>query len=151
MSPVAKGFLIGCSILLVLGVVAVVAVVWFAKTKGTELMTRAEQARDQGLAFGKYTTESECQAEALKRYSGDRGIMSGVKHGVWLTGCLEASTLEPDFCKDVPAQTDIQAAAIWRTERCKAAGITGDASCPNVLAPVQEYCESSVRRQKMSR
>jgi hypothetical protein len=151
MKPVAKGFLIGCSVLLVLGIAAVIALVLFVKSKSTEFITRGQQMREQGAAFGRYVTESECLTEAMTRYRPKRGMVNGITQGVWLDGCLEPSTLEQHFCTAVPPQTQMTATVKWRVDRCKELGFPGDSTCPNILAAVQNYCESPERRQKMNR
>ena len=95
MTPVAKGFLIGCSVLLVLGIVGVAGFVWFAKTKGEAIVKNAEQRQKDGKAFGKNVPESACATEAMTRYKKSPGILAGIEQHLWLAACLDTSAFEP--------------------------------------------------------
>ena len=151
MNSTAKGFLIGCSILFVIGVIVIGAMALFLKSKGTELVTKGRQVSEQGQAFGRYVTESECLTESLTRYRSETGMINAVKQSVWLRGCLEPSTAEPDFCAGVPPRDELNASASWLVERCRQYGFSGDANCPNILQAMQGYCEESSRQGKLSR
>lgn len=48
MKPVVKGVIIGCSVLLVIGVVGVTAVIWLVSSKKDELMAQAKAAQTEG-------------------------------------------------------------------------------------------------------
>src|SRR5215210_955735 len=134
MKSVAKGFLIGCSVLLVLGIAAIGAFVWFAKTKGEAWVKKADEVRKDAQTFGQSVPESRCLTEAAARYKKDPGIVSGIEQRVWLGGCLEPSTFEPAFCEGVPPEGEITKSATWRVDRCNELGLKGDSTCPNILA-----------------
>jgi len=142
-----KGFLIGCSVLLVLGIAAIFVLV----SKGTELVTKGRQMREQGAAFGRYVSESECLAEAVTRYRKTTGIVNGMTQAIWLGGCLEPSTKETDFCVGVPPMNDREQSISWRLSRCAAEGFNGDSACANIFEAVEGYCTSAERQKKMAR
>ena len=95
-------------------------------------------------------SESMCVAEAMTRYSRDRGMISGIKQRLWLAGCLETSKLDPEFCASVPPDSEIMRSASWRTSQCSTFGLGGDSTCPNILAEVQTYCAGTERRKKQA-
>ena len=148
MKPVVKGLLIGCSVLAVLAIAVIVAVGFFVKSKSADLIERGQEMRTEGETFGRGTTESMCVSEAMRRYSADRGIISGVKQRLWLAGCLETSKFEPSFCASVPPDSEIRRTAEWRVNQCSTFGLSGDSACPNVLAEVQTYCAGADRSKK---
>jgi len=148
MKPVVKGLLIGCSVLLVLAIVLVVAVGFFVKSKSSDLIARGKEMRTEGETFGRGVSESMCVSEAMRRYSADRGMISGVKQRLWLAGCLETSTFEPSFCASIPPQSELMRSAEWRVKQCATFGMSGDSTCPNVLAEVPTYCGGAGRQKK---
>jgi len=149
MKPVVKGVLIGCSVLVVLGVAAIVAIGWFVKTRSGDLVAKGKVIHSEGATFGRGTSESQCVATAMDRYRNDRGVVGGIKQRVWLSGCLETSTVETNFCDGVPAQDAIAGTVAWRVARCSDLGFAGDSTCPNILAEVQTYC-GGARKKKIS-
>ena len=146
----AKGFLIGCSVIVVLGIIAVGAITWFMKTRGKALFEQGQALRAEGKSFGGNVTESQCVTQAMDRYRRGRGITGGVRTTVWLSGCLESSAAEPEFCNGVPLTDEFTRTVSWRLERCEQLGFKGDSTCPNIFAEVQRYCEGSKRKEKVS-
>jgi hypothetical protein len=150
MNSVAKGFLIGCSVLLVLALIAVGGITWFMKTKGADLIEQGQAMRTEGTSYGANVAESQCVTQALDRYRRDKGITGGVRATVWLGGCLESSAVEPEFCSGVPLTDEFTRTVSWRLQRCEELGLKGDSTCPNIFSEVQRYCEGSVRKGKVS-
>src|SRR6185369_5697260 len=106
MKPAVKGILIGCSVLTVIAIACILSVGVFVKSKGTDWIARGKEARAEGEAFGRGVSESVCVSEAMARYGRDRGMISGVKHRLWLSGCLQTSRLDPEFCTSVPPDSE---------------------------------------------
>lgn len=151
MNPVLKVFLIGCGVIIVLGIVAAAVIGWYLKSHSAQWVAQGRAVRAEGAAFGRNTTESQCLSEAMSRYRANRGIVSGIKQRVWLQGCLEASAFEPEFCSAIPAEEQFAATVRWRVARCQDFGLQGDSTCPNIVAEVQRYCVGSERKKKASR
>ena len=151
MNPTLKWIAIGCAGLLIVGVAAIAVMAWFVKTKGPAIAERANAAHTDGAAFGQKSSESQCFNEAMSRYRRDPGIISGTAQSVWLQACFEPSTVDPQFCADVPAMEDGMRKSIeWRVARCKQLGLGSDSVCQSILSQVQQYCTSSSRRDKVS-
>ena len=147
-SGAVKGVLIGCGILLLIAAVGVFLAVRYVSKNQDEWVARGTEVRDAGSAFGRSNTESACVGESLNRYRGDRSIMGAIRTRIWLSGCLETSTVEPEFCANVPPESEIMKTANWRVAQCAQKGLQGDSSCPNVVAEVQTYCASPERQKK---
>ena len=150
MNPILKVVLIGCGVIVVVGIVAVALIGWYVKSHGSDWMAQGKAIRAEGATFGRGTTESQCLTEAMSRYRAKRGMMSGIRQRIWLQGCLEASSFEPDFCSGVPAEEQFGATVRWRVSRCQDLGLQGDSTCPNILAEMQRYCAGPARRKKTS-
>ncbi|HUP47960.1 MAG TPA: hypothetical protein VNA04_04135 [Thermoanaerobaculia bacterium] len=150
MTRTVKALLIGGTALLILAVLAIFLVVRYVSANKDRLMARADEVRSAGVSFGKSRGESECVAEALGRYRGDRSLMGAVRARVWLSGCLESSSPEPSFCANVPRDDEITRTVAWRIAQCAQRGMEGDSRCPNILAEVQTYCEGDRRARKVS-
>lgn len=148
MKPVVKGFLIGCPILLILAVVAVVVVIRFLDRTTKEYVAKGQDVRAEGKQFGQNVSEPKCVEEAMSRYRRKTGIVGGIEQGVWLGGCLDESAFDSAFCEGVPRQEDLVRSATWRVERCAAFGLPGDSTCPTLLGQMQTYCESEERKEK---
>lgn len=148
MKPVVKGFVIGCSILLIIGVAAVVAIIWFMRSKSEDWVAKGNEVRAAAAQFGKNVPEPRCVEEAMSRYRLKTGIVGGIEQRVWLGGCLEASAFDSGFCEGVPPDSEIVRSATWRAARCANLGFSGDSTCPNILAEVQTYCQGPARRKK---
>ena len=143
-----KGVLIGCGAVLILAAIGVFLAVRYVSKNQDRWVARSTEIRDAGRTFGKSKRESDCVAESLNRYRGDRSIMGAFRARIWLSGCLESSAVEPDFCTNVPPETEIARSAAWRVGVCARNGMQGDSNCPNVIAEVQTYCASPERAKK---
>ena len=148
-SRAVKGVLIGCAALLLLAAAGVFVAVRYVSKNTDQWVAKGTEIRDAGLTFGKSKRESDCVAESLNRYRGDRSIMGAIRVRIWLSGCLESSAVEPDFCTNVPPETEIMQSATWRAAVCAQNGMQGDSTCPNLVAEVQTYCASPERAKKV--
>ena len=150
MTRTVKGLLVGCLVLVFLGVIVLAALGWYVKQKAPEMLASAQSAESEGVSFGKGVSDSQCVSAALERYQANRGIAATVTQSIWLDGCFQTSTIEEKFCDGVPRESDLMRSATWRVARCEEAGIQQDVSCPNLVGRVQTYCEGNVRRSKLS-
>jgi len=148
MKPIVKGFVIGCSILFVAAVAAVVGVVWFLNSKKDVWVAKGMDVRTQAAKFGQNVSEPKCVEEAMSRYRATPGIMGALEQRIWLGGCLEASVFESGFCQDVPPKSEVMRSATWNVSRCADLGFKGDSNCPNIITEVQTYCEGPERKKK---
>ena len=149
MQPVAKGILIGCAVIVVLGVIAIACGVWWVNANKDRLLAQGKTAETEGSTFGKDVAEPRCVDEALSRYMKDSGLTGTIRSSIWLDGCLKTSAFTDGFCDGVPADDEIAKSALWRNAECSKRGFTGS-QCGNMLAPVQKYCYSEVRAKKKS-
>ena len=141
MKPLAKGLLIGCGSVALLGIAAVVAVVLWFRAHGQELEAEGHAAHDAGAKAGAALMDGQCVDAALADYAKDRGMFSAVQARVWLAGCLGAARPTQGFCDGVPPESEIMRSATWRVARCDAHRLGGDSTCPNILAEVQQHCD----------
>jgi hypothetical protein len=135
--------LIGCGVLLLLGVGAVVAAsIWWKRNSG-DIEAEAVVAAREGARFGITNDEAACFEEAKQRAGGATSVAGSFSVGAYLRGCLEFSRETPAFCDDVPPQGALRRTIEWQSARCG-----DDAACRNVAQVVQQYCVSGrVKRQ----
>lgn len=150
MKPVVKGLLVGCGIVLFLGVAGVIASVYFWKKNEGKIRAQADAARAEAREFGRTATDSQCVAAAMDRYRADTSFIGEAKSRVWLTGCLETSRAESAFCTGVPPTSEIMKTVTWRLGECSRLGLDGDKGCTRILTEVQDYCEGAARKSKSS-
>ncbi len=150
MHPALKVILIGCGVIVVVGIVAIALVGWYVKSHSGDWIAQGKAIRAEGAAYGKSVSESQCLGETMSRYRANRGMMSGIRQRVWLSGCLEAASLDAEFCSAVPAEQQFGSTVTWRVARCQDFGLQGDSTCPNILAEVQRYCASPARKKKQT-
>ena len=141
MSGAKKGLLIGCGSVLVLGLVGVVAVVWWVRSYGPGMMESGKATIEEGEKAGATLADTQCVEGALARYATDRGLVGAVQARVWMNGCLGTARATDGFCQGVPPESEIMRSATWRVARCDAHHLGGDSTCPNILAEVQAHCD----------
>jgi hypothetical protein len=145
MASFLKALLVVGVVLVLLAVVAGAAGYYWYSKHGRQFMEAARQAHEEGVQFGEETDDGGCLHEALARHRQAGGFGQSIAHNVFLKGCLSSSEQTDGFCDGVPKRTQIVASATWQTKRCAGAGFT-DASCRQLFAQVQEYCESDLAR-----
>ena len=131
--------LIGCGVLVLLFVVAiVVGMMWFKGKEGDF----AEITRE-GVRWGLVRDEEACFQEAQRRAAAATDFAGQVGVGQFMRGCLEYSKPTQGFCDNVPPPTSIGKTAAWQSQRC------GDnVHCRTVIQVVQTYCmEGRPKRQ----
>jgi hypothetical protein len=146
MKPLAKGLLIGCGTIVLLGLISVGAIVWYFHTHGDELMAQGKAVMEEGARAGATATGPQCVDGGIDRYSKQRGFTGGIQSRLWLEGCLRASASAREACVGVPAETDFLRSATWRVEQCDKRGLSGDQTCPSILAGLQKFCDEKPSR-----
>lgn len=129
--------LIGCGVLVLLGVVAIVATgIWWKRNSG-DIQAEAVVAAREGARFGVSNDEAACFEQAKQRANGSMSVAGSFSVGAYMRSCLEFSRQSPAFCDDVPPQTALRRTVEWQAARCG-----DDADCRNVSQVVQQYCTS---------
>lgn len=146
MKPVAKALLAGCVVLILLGIVAAGAGVWWIRQNKDRLVEKGKATRAEGQAFGRSATASACVDKALETYRGDSSaLLREVQARVWLGGCLDTATPESGICTGVPPESEILRSVTWRLAECSRRGLEGDKGCTRILDELQQYCEKRAR------
>ena len=140
MKPLAKGLLIGCGSIVVLGIVGVVAVALYVRAHGGEWMAQGEAMQAEGAKAGAALADTQCEAQALGNYAKDPGISGAISARVWMAGCFGAARATTELCTGVPPESEILRSAGWRVSRCETHGLGNDSNCANILAEVQKQC-----------
>lgn len=129
--------LIGCGVLLLLGIAAVVGTgIWWERNRG-DIEAEAAVAAREGARFGLTADEAACFEQAERRAEGSLSLAGGFSVGAYMRSCLEFSRQTPGFCDDVPPQGALRRTIEWQTARCG-----DDLECRNVSQVVQQYCAS---------
>ena len=146
MKPVVKGLLIGCGVLFVAAVIAIiVAVQWFRANKD-KIREQADQQRAEGREFGRTAATPACVAKAMELYRADSSLLREVRIRVWLGGCFESAAPDPALCTGVPPTSEIMRTVQWRLSECSRLGLDGDKGCTRILQEVQRHCADRPRR-----
>ncbi len=116
---------------------------------GTAMLDAGKTAMEDGQKDGASLTETSCTSTALDRHKADanRSFGSALRNSVWLSGCLNTSKPQEQFCAGAPSSSEILASALWATQMCSKNGID-DPTCPNLMQSVSKYCASPQREEK---
>ena len=128
--------LIGCGMLALLAVIAIVAGTIWWRRNGGELTTRAGEAAREGARAGLVSDEAACVETSQRRIGAGASIGDNFAAGSFARACLEYSRETPGFCDNVPPVTSIRRGAEWAQQRCGA----GNTACQHVSQVVQQYC-----------
>ncbi|MBW3572377.1 MAG: hypothetical protein KY467_14845 [Gemmatimonadetes bacterium] len=127
--------LIGCGVLLVLGIAAVVAIgVWWKRNRG-DIEVEAAAAAREGARIGLASDEAACFEQAKQRAGGSVSMAGSFSVGAYTRSCLEFSRQTPGFCDGVPPQSALRRTLEWQSARCG-----DDVNCRSVGQVVQQYC-----------
>jgi len=145
----ARRWLKGTAMLAGLTLVLAGAIRYGWAVHGNSILAAGEVSMDEGRRAGLSLGESGCLADALRRHGTDKpvSLASSVSNGLRLSGCLESSRTEAQFCERVPPQEDILAAATWGNAACTRQGFS-DPFCQNIFQTVVRYCASTDRDGK---
>src|ERR1041384_4782493 len=146
MQPVLKGFLIGCSILLVLGIAAIGTGIWYVNKNKDRYIAAAKDVETQAEQFGRTATPPECVTEALRQYRANSSFKGQLRTRIWLGGWLDSTAPDAAFCTNVPAKSEFARTVTWRMSECTRLGFQGDSACGNLLIAVQDHCEKQMKK-----
>ncbi len=141
MNKALKVILIIGICIVVLGAACIGAGMYWWSQHKDELIQGSQRAMDEGRAFGAQTDNEGCVTETVARNKREPGFGAAISHNLFLRQCLEASKPSPGFCAAVPGRTEFMKSAEWQQQKCKAAGLTGDAYCSQLFAQMQQFCE----------
>jgi hypothetical protein len=140
---------------LMLGLIAVVGLLalgggaWYWwKHHSAEFLEAGTAAIEDGRKSGASLQESGCVAQVVARHKSGPGMTSTIRNSVWLSGCLDTSSPQADFCDGVPSPENPVAVGVWAAGACIQHGL-GDPYCSNLFQNVATYCASSARTGKM--
>ena len=104
-----------------------------------------KKSRAEGADFGKTKDYDGCQKEGISRVRqmGLFEVTESVKVQYFVAGCLETSRPSPDFCKNVPTESqDIWDDNKWKDEQCRKLGWKEmSPNCRTVLRARLDFCE----------
>src|SRR5262245_438311 len=150
MSSAGKLFLI-LGLIAVGGVIAIVGGAWYWWDRhGAEFLESGQAVIEDGRRSGERLQESGCVKEAVVRHTSDGGpgIASTIRNSVWLSGCLDTSSPQADFCHGVPSPDNPVAVGTWTAGVCVRHGFA-DPYCSSLFQNVPKYCASPERAEKM--
>jgi hypothetical protein len=150
MSSLSKVFLTLAAIAVV-GVLLVGGGAWFWwNHNGADMLEAGKVAIQEGQRSGTELTESSCVSTSMDRHKAgaNSSFSSALRNNLWLTGCLNASKPQEQFCAGVPRQDEILTMAMWSAQKCAQSGIE-DSTCPNLLQSIAKYCASPQRAEKL--
>ena len=117
------------------------AYLWF-RQNSERLATEGKAAMDEGKNFGTGKSAQVCVDEALRRLTGDLGIIGEAQNKVFFESCLKVATLPEGFCKDIPPRSEIMRTATWAVARCASLS-RSDQPCTRLVGAIQERCQKT--------
>jgi hypothetical protein len=137
--------LIGCGVLILLGIVGIVASgIWWKRNRGG-IEAEATVAAREGARFGVAHDEAACFEQAKQRANGSMSVAGSLSVSTYMHSCLEFSRPTPAFCDDVPPVGALRRTLEWQGARCG-----DDTDCRSVAQVVQQYCTSGRAKRPAS-
>lgn len=131
--------LIVLGVLLLLGIGAVVALVFWVNSKKDAIVGDTKKTQADSIAFASTHEQKECVDEGLSRASKCDGIWCNAQQQIFVDQCLRRAKATPGFCASVPKKTEIMQAANYAVEECKRRG-RHDQGCTTVMQSLPNYC-----------
>lgn len=130
-----KAGLIGCGVVLLLGVALVVSwLLWWNRNSDT-FESAAGAAAREGARYGLAHDEQACLDEGTRRANEQKNLAEGFAAGAFVRACLEYSRESPRFCENVPPVTAVRRSIEWQEQRCGT-----DMGCRNSSQVAQAWC-----------
>ncbi len=133
--------ILGCVLLLCTGI-AGAGFYWFS-TSGRDLIEQvknsSEKVMKEGTEVGKTGDENTCLTESINRLGADNSITNTMSATFFLTACLKSAKPAPDFCRGVPAPSEIMKSSEWIAKKCKEQGSSGQ-GCQQLMQVVIRHC-----------
>lgn len=145
MQPLARGLLIGCGLLILVGGGVAGAVAWYVSQNYESWEAQGKAAMQEGARAGVGATADSCVDGGMARLKKDSSMQGGIYARVWMQSCLSASdeaSTPTGFCDDVPAQSEIADSIKWRMAQCSARGFADNQQCNSVIPGVQQFCDT---------
>ena len=142
-----KALLIVLVVIFVLAV-GVVAIAGFLIYRNKDaLVAKTKEIATEAKDFGGKTDNQGCVNEAISRYKAEPGFGKAISTSIFMRICLDNSKPTSGFCDDVPRQMEFLKTAQWRRDQCQRFDLGRDSNCPNLFAPIQQFCEEGRRGQ----
>jgi hypothetical protein len=142
-----KALLIVIVVIFVLAI-GVVAIAGFLIYRNKDAITaRAKEIATEAKNFGEQTDNRGCVDESISRYKAEPGFTKAISTSIFMRICLDNSRPTPGFCDDVPKQMEFMKTAQWRKDQCRRVDLSRDSNCPNLFAPIQQFCEEGRHSQ----
>lgn len=134
-------------LVIILGVVAIIAAAgfWFYRNKDA-LVAKTKEIAEDARSFGENTDNQGCVDEMVSRYKADPGFRSAISQAIFVQMCLRESRETPGFCDNVPKRIEFMKSAEWQKDQCRRLGLERDSYCPNLVQPIQNFCEEQTRK-----
>ena len=134
----AKVILIILLVIVLLIGAAIFAGWWWIRNHAAELEKGGKEAVAEAKQFGTGKPAEACVTEALNRADACDGFICEAKVKIFLTNCLEAAEVSPEFCSGVP--DGVVAGATWSVEECQRRGKGQNQRCLRTISGIAEFC-----------
>lgn len=123
--------------------VGIVFAARWLKEQGRAVAKNTENTVTEAQQFGKGKDAEACMTEALSRLKPCDGFICEAQTKLFLVNCLEAATVKPEECANVPATKELMQTVRWQRDECAKRGWPGDQRCTRLVQGLQVYCESA--------
>ena len=129
------------ALLLLLGVLAVVGVVFVALLVfAFRAMEISEEAGVRGREFGVTGSDASCLQTAAQDLDVGWGGYFDQDEAAFLRECLKTASRTPLFCEGVPLPSDAEASQDWYATRGAEIGCPPDLPCNQLFGALQYHC-----------
>jgi len=142
MTGLVKGIIISVVVVVIIGIIAIGAGVYWISSHSGEFLEKSKQTIAEGEKFGRDTDNQGCVTETISRHRQNPGLSGAISTQLFLTSCLRSSRETPGFCDDVPKRTEFMKSAEWQAQQCAREGLRGDTYCPQIFSQVQTFCDT---------
>lgn len=121
--------------------------VYFVRTRMAGVQLEGKKAQADGQAFGDGKSETDCVRAGFERDAQVSSFVGHLNSALFLQGCLERSHRTPEFCAEVPPETELIRSTQWRLAVCRSAG-RADTYCNQLAAAVQRHCHPPATKSR---
>jgi hypothetical protein len=114
----------------------------YVKRHQSEWQETSVSVSNEGEAFGRGKKLDACVAESLTRLDrcGPMAVTCEANVRMFLQHCTLTADMPADFCKRVPAQSEIVRSALWAQRECSDYEAKDVQRCARVINALQDYC-----------
>jgi hypothetical protein len=145
----AKTIVIGCIASVVL--IAAIVACGIGGIFPLGLSKEPERVENEGMEFGKHTSQRGCLDEGLRRLRSTRrnyDVIGNREVEFFVYGCFQTCQATPDFCRGTPKEDGFFTVRQWSKEQCLMEALGSDDACLDVFKEVSDVCLGKTKSKR---